>query len=65
MRAPRRFLGRPVGDAVGMRTNTANAPVTEVDGGFRARTSHSGEIELELELNPNDCRVGDQQCIAR
>ena len=33
--------------------------------GFRARTSHSGEIELELELNPNDCRVGDQQCIAR
>ena len=33
--------------------------------GFRARTSHSGEIELELELNPNDCRVGDQPCIAR
>jgi protein lysine acetyltransferase len=28
--------------------------------GFRARASHGGEIELELELNPNDCRVGDQ-----
>jgi arsenite methyltransferase len=26
-------LGRPVGDAVGMRTNTAYAPVTEVDRG--------------------------------
>ena len=33
--------------------------------GFRARTSHGVEIELELELNPNDCRVGDQPCIAR
>ena len=30
--------------------------------GFRARTSHSGEIELELELNPNDCRVGATMC---
>jgi protein lysine acetyltransferase len=27
--------------------------------GFRARASHGAEIELELELNPNDCRVGD------
>ena len=27
--------------------------------GFRARASHGPEIELELELNPNDCRVGD------
>ena len=26
-------MGRPVGDAVGMRTNTAYAPVTEVDRG--------------------------------
>jgi RimJ/RimL family protein N-acetyltransferase len=33
--------------------------------GFRARTSHGPEIELELELSPNDCRVGDQPCIAR
>ena len=24
-------MGRPLGDAVGMRPNTANAPVTEVD----------------------------------
>jgi RimJ/RimL family protein N-acetyltransferase len=27
--------------------------------GFQARASHGVEIELELELNPNDCRVGD------
>ena len=27
---------------------------------FRARASHGVEIELELELNPHDCRVGDQ-----
>jgi RimJ/RimL family protein N-acetyltransferase len=27
--------------------------------GFRARASHGPEIELELELNPNDCRVGN------
>ena len=27
--------------------------------GFRARASHGAEIELELELNPNDCRIGD------
>jgi protein lysine acetyltransferase len=27
--------------------------------GFRARASHGVEIELELEINPNDCRVGD------
>ena len=27
--------------------------------GFRARASRGPEIELELELNPNDCRVGD------
>jgi len=26
---------------------------------FRARASHGPEIELELELNPNACRVGD------
>jgi hypothetical protein len=25
---------------------------------FRARASHGAEIDLELELNPNDCRVG-------
>ena len=33
--------------------------------GFQARASHGAEIELELELNPNDCRIGDQRCIAR
>jgi protein lysine acetyltransferase len=27
--------------------------------GFRARASHATELELELELNPNDSRVGD------
>jgi hypothetical protein len=27
--------------------------------GFRARASHGAEIELELQLNPNDCRLGE------
>ena len=27
--------------------------------GFRARASHGAEIELELELNPNACRLGE------
>lgn len=31
MRAPRKVFGRPVGDAAGIQTNTAYAPVTEVD----------------------------------
>lgn len=26
---------------------------------FRTRARHGAEIDLELELNPNDCRVGD------
>ena len=57
MRAPRRFLGRPLGDAVGMRPNTANAPVTEVDREELDR--HIAAIERARVLAPGELTDSD------